>query len=294
MDSARPLGKTDDMGRGKRAGALLVLALALAAQTSSAKLPHENHQKAVPATPAKDPAADAATQRGCPGSRFPLVSCEAITAEAAVRQADLVSQQTRIAIWDIVLGLFTVLVAGAAAFFAARAAKAARDTVNAFIEVERAKIAITLEGFREDIATKYDPRTADVKPTGEAWLKFDAVANNIGRSTALITRVAHGWQKSADLEDELPLVGPPKTYIVKAAESAVVSLGSLKEMKSLERERFLWLDVNYRSPLLKNERVLRVCFEVFGPRSNVPYRERYNEEWDREALRASAPQEPTA
>jgi hypothetical protein len=166
-------------------------------------------------------------------------------------------------------------------------ARAARDSLRAFTEVESANIVITLDGFEERPEGDYDPSkgTFAVRAT---WAQFRVVANNIGRSSALITHVAHAWQSSAQLDDGSIMVGPPKSYIVKASDSVAVTLDSLVTVEQLKERPFLWLLVSYKAPLCDDEQVLRVCFEVFGARSNIPYRETRSEYWKKAALRASA------
>lgn len=108
-----------------------VLAAALALFISgSAPQQHAQHtpeQKAYasqkPAPVKQEPASSSGQSSGCPGTRTPQLSCDAITAEATARQADLMKGNN----W---LSLVTTLVAGVAAAFAASASFAARDTLT--------------------------------------------------------------------------------------------------------------------------------------------------------------------
>lgn len=167
-----------------------------------------------------------------------------------------------------------------------RLAKSGRDTVRAFVDVERADIVITLERFRvENRGGTYNVATSTVEG-GDALLAFDVIANNLGRSSALITHVSHGWFEESQIEGGI-FMGPPKTYIVKAGGATILDLSSTKLFDDLKRARFLWLLIAFKSPLHKKERVIRTCFEVFGVNSNVPACERKREEWDKDQLAKS-------
>jgi hypothetical protein len=199
---------------------------------------------------------------------------------------EAVDPRTPIESYTLVLAIATI----GLWYFTYRAASAARATVNAFIDVERANIVMTLGNFGEkQIGEKNE--SGGIRVT-ETWLKFDVVANNIGRSAALITHVAHAWQKCRDLEQGSIMVGPPKSYIVKAGDSTLVTLDSLKTVQDLRETPFLWLLVSYKAPLCEDEQVLRVCFEVFGAHSNIPYKEVKSEYWKWAALQATGAPKP--
>lgn len=188
------------------------------------------------------------------------------------------------------LGLLTLAAAGAAAWYARKAAKAASDTVQAFTEVERAELVITLENFKERPYGEKNEVTGGLRVTG-AWLEFDVVANNLGRSSGLITQTSSAWYDSP--EPDAPIfLGMPKKYIVNPGKSAVLKLSGMKDAATLKTERFLFVNVSYKSPLRDDERIIRTCFEVFGINSDVHYRERRHEDWGLADLRKGAPNQP--
>lgn len=211
------------------------------------------------------------TSQGCPATGETRFDCNTVSTIANVRQADAAERFNNLAGIEIGVGLVTAAAAVLAARWAKKAADAARDTVNSFTEVERADLAITLEQFREQpYGTKNEYGGMHV--TG-ARLKFDVVANNLGRSSGLITAVSSGWYSSADPPKPVILTGPPRKYIVKGGESAVLKMDWEKDVATLKTERFLFVTVSYKSPLRDGERVVRTCFEVFGLNSNIAYKE---------------------
>lgn len=187
--------------------------------------------------------------------------------------------RTSIEVYTLVLAVATI----GLWVFTMRMARSARDTVRAFVEVERADIVVTLENFRERPEGDYDVTTATIS-VKHTWLEFDVVANNVGRSSALITYVSSGWYGSPDPPKPVILSGPPKKYIANAGKSAVLELSGLKDVGTLSSEPFLLVNVSYKSPLRSGERLIRACFEVYGLRSNIPYKERKHEDVDIAAL----------
>lgn len=178
-----------------------------------------------------------------------------------------------------VLGLLTLGAAGAAAVFAFMGARAARDTVNAFTTVERANIVVTLENFREEGGI-YDAMTGSVIRKNITQ-SFDVLANNLGRSTAIIVHAGSGWDDSMAVKENMALLGPPKTYFVKPAASAKLDLHCNRSNAQMNEFPYLWVLVSFNSPL-RGLRFVRYCFEVWGPNSSVPYIERSREEWGAE------------
>jgi hypothetical protein len=200
-----------------------------------------------------------------------------VVAKASEAQATA-ALNTAYAAWvGLVVALITTIVAGLAARFAYLASKAARDTVNVLSEVEQASIAVTLDAFDVFNDGPYDPATSKI--TGPKMLRFNVLAHNLGRSTAVIVQAAAGWTETQSLEENRALLGPPKSYIVKPAESAMLDLHVITETSQLEESNFLWVLVSFNAPL-RGLRLVRYCFEVWGVNSNVPYVERQRDEWD--------------
>jgi hypothetical protein len=216
-----------------------------------------------PAAIKQQPTSGGGEQRSkCPDTSQPNVSCETVIARASEQQASA-AWDAADATWAAFYGgIVTAIIAGIAAGFAAAAARAARDTVKAFTAVESAALIVTLEEFSQ---------------TNEKLL-FKTVANNVGRSSALIVHAGHAWTRDMANED-LPLVGPPKSYIVKAGSSVVLDCASETPLSQLNEHRYLWLLIVYNAPL-SGQRFIRYCFEVWGLNSNVPYLERRHSEWD--------------
>ena len=171
-----------------------------------------------------------------------------------------------------VLGLLTLGAAGAAAVFAFMGARAARDTVNAFAEVERANLVLTLEDFEQLHSGSMD-EYGGVVADGTS-LRFNVVANNLGRSSALITVATRGWTASADTDGVT--LGPPVSYIVQAADKRVLE-PETRSKNQLANERFFWVVVHFEAPLY-GKGLISYCFEVWGTNGSVPYLERNREE----------------
>jgi hypothetical protein len=294
------------MWRRASVAAFLVALSLVAPQADSEAAKTEDHKpNTVAAVRADKGSANAADHqtKGCPGTQYPRLTCDAIAAQAdleqarqSLRQASQSARQADLFRTEILISFLTMVAAIAAAVFAARAASAARRTVNAFIEVERADIAITLEKFREVQGwwAVDDGMGGGTSTKGVVTLDFQVVANNLGRSSALITGVHSGWFATKDPESPGIMVGPPKKYIVNAGKSAVLDLSFTKDLETLKTERFLLINVSYRSPLREGERLIRTCFEVYGVHSTVPYYEHRHEDLDKEALQRNAPPLPPA
>ena len=204
---------------------------------------------------------------------------QARAADAAQAQAWTNYDLARMALWGTIGGFLTLIAASLAAYFAREAAKATRDTVNVFTEVERANIVVTLGTF-EEWGGFYDPATGTTgtNPTEER-LSFSVSAHNVGRSTAIIMRAAAGWHDAKSLPENMALIGPLKTYIVEPAKNAALELHTSHLISELDKLRFFWVLLTYNSPL-HGPRCVRYCFEVWGRRSETPYIERSREEWD--------------
>lgn len=205
---------------------------------------------------------------------------QARAADAAQAQTWLNFYLARMALWGTIGGFLTLIAATLAAYFAREGAKAARDTVDAFTEVERADIVLTLEKFRNDSATRYDPASGTVTVLEEKF-RFDVVAHNIGRSSALILSSARRWFAGKELPDQATFMADRTTYIVKEGGSVTLDLDTFQRTKALPTEGFLWILMSYRAPLRSHERIVRYCFQVHGLNSNVLYTQVKREEWDK-------------
>lgn len=197
--------------------------------------------------------------QGCPETRQAKYDCSTVSAIANVRQADAAEWFNNAAVVEIGVGLVTAGVAFFAAKFAKDAAKAARDTLKAFIQVERADIFVTLESFEKALeGNMYVPETGTTTG-GKTVVHFDVVANNLGRSAALISVVGTEWSKSKDEGDIVNFGGDPTPRTVPAGGSVT--------LKAITRgDNFLWvLIIITRTPLVGELRI-RACYEVFdGP-----------------------------
>lgn len=173
------------MGGGLRFVALVGAALALSGQAPKQDAKPASQQQANPAQqPApvkKKPTSSSSQQRGCPGTRFPKYSCEAITAEATMRQVDLAREQTDLAKQNNWLNLVTALVAGLAAYFAARAAGAATKSYKAFVAAEDAHLVLDFE------QGPYGQWTSG-GVTKDNY-SFRVTVSNVGRSAARLQRL---------------------------------------------------------------------------------------------------------
>lgn len=262
--------------------------------------PEAQHNQSEAASNKPTPNANAgqSTAKGCPGSYFPKADCAAISANADVEQAVSARDQTGLLRYEVALTFATFVVAALAMVFAKVAADANRATVSNFIEVERADLVITLENFVEKkVVPASWPRHPEAPPlprlAAETFQYFEVLANNIGRTTALITSVRSEWFDTASLKNP-PLAWTPRShYIVKAGEAKPIrinrgffitdreSVGGHSGVPLLRDQRFLWIEVNYRSPLRRDERVLVTCFEVNGINATIPYEQWLREEYDK-------------
>lgn len=209
---------------------------------------------------------DGEKRRGCPGTRQPQFDCDAITAEATMRQVDLAAEQSDIGWFNIWVGFATAFVAGMAAWFAKKAAKAARDTVNVLTDVEKADVVVTVENYA------HLPHL----------VHFDLVANNLGRSTALMTNFAMRWS-DVDLPDELPGFFPDYKHRIIPA-SGRVTLKSTVSVKpdALAQNPYLWVLIQMKAPVTGHTGK-RFCFQIFEKpmtSQRVTHEEAYSDELD--------------
>jgi hypothetical protein len=165
----------------------------LAPQAHSQPAKAENDKANAVATAKADKhapgAADDKAQR-CPGTQYPNLKCEAISAQSdletarqSLRQANQSARQGDLFRTEIAISFLTMCAAFAAAGFAAVAARATRDTVKAFIKVEDAHLVIDLE---PSICGSSTPAGG---PTTYNYT-FKVTVSNIGRSVARLQRVS--------------------------------------------------------------------------------------------------------
>lgn len=200
---------------------------------------------------------------------------QARTADATAAQTALTLDLTRFALWGTVGGLLTLIAASLAAYFARNAAYAARGSLDAFSEVERADIIVTLEHFE----------------FSNIFNRFGIVANNLGRSAALVTAVGVTWKESSDLASLGGWLGDDHPKIVPAADKELLKTERV-EIEQLRKTPYMWLLVNTRSPL-RGHVSLRYCFHIFErPSDGVGYIEEYSDELDQNAVHVAALDKP--
>jgi hypothetical protein len=145
-------------------------------------------QKPPPLT--NQPASASSEQPGCPGTPTPELSCEAITANATLQQADLMRGNN----W---LGLVTAAVAGLAAWFAASAARAATKSYKAFVAAEDAYLSVEFPN-----GTIVESSVDGVSQPDTYFLT--AIITNLGRTTARVHGCSYG-------EEHIPIQKTLKT-----------------------------------------------------------------------------------
>jgi hypothetical protein len=99
--------------------------------------------------------------------------------------------------------------------------------------------------------------------------------------------VSTHWDATANPEDPI-FTGPPRKYVVLSGASETLKVDWLKDNSTLKGERFLFVNVVYKSPLRSGERMVRASFEVIGLHGNIQYRECKHEDVDLKALQRSA------
>lgn len=241
------------MGRGALCIALIAAAFSLSGSAPQANgksaQPQDKQTNAVAAVTTNQKTASAAVEKtkGCPGTQEPNLPCEAVSAKASEQQANQSVGYNWLFKVELVIGAITAAAAIAAAGFAARAASAARDTVGVLSEVERADIFVTLENFQYD----------------NVFVRFDVIANNLGRSAALILSVALEWCRSKEVEDVGSFFPNLEPRIVGAARRTPLHKGNiLRDKVELKTVPYLWILVKTQSPL-RGEVRIRACYEIF-------------------------------
>jgi hypothetical protein len=174
----------------------LVFALASPQAHGQAAKPNHSNAKTVATVTTDHRATDAANQqpKGCPGSQYPRLRCEAIAAQAeleqarqSVRQADQSTRQGGLFRTEILISAVTMFAAIAAAIFAASAATAATGTYKAFVAVERGRL----------IVAPFDP---SLNGTTKAF-ELEVGATNVGKATCVITRTRLKFAENAHHAD---------------------------------------------------------------------------------------------
>jgi hypothetical protein len=228
------------MGMGWPFVALVAAAVSLQGDAPKQHAQATAHQQAKaaqqPASTKKEPPGSGSEKSGCPGTRAPQVSCDALTAEATMRQADIAADQTDLMRWGNWLGLLTTLVAGAAAYFAYSAASAGTKSYKAFVAAEDAHLAVEFPN-----GTLIESQVDGVRQPNSYHLT--AKITNIGRSTA---RLKYCRVNAVDAEQ----LSVDET--LKKDEST--ELGWRIMLESLEPFKLL---INYASPI-RTEAVLVV------------------------------------
>jgi hypothetical protein len=145
---------------------------------------HQHGQQRNSAKPAAAPQSEHApsadqAEKHCYGTSQPWLSCDAISAQAAIDQARDADKQASVVWWQFGVGALTLAAAVAAAIFAWRAAyhtkrsaDAAQDSANAFLTVETARLKVS-------IADGYEIR--------DYRLFYPFQISNMGRTAATVT-----------------------------------------------------------------------------------------------------------
>ena len=174
-------------------------------------------------------------RKGCPGTQYPKLSCEAISAQSdleqarqAAKQADQAVRQADLFRWEILISAATMVVAFAAAAFAARAASAGTKSYEAFVAAEDAHLVLDFSDGT--IIQHYLPEYGD-----EEWrdhYMITAKITNVGRSTARI--------RNCYLDGNI--IGASKTL----RRDEEWSISKRIERESLDEFEFV---INYTSPI---------------------------------------------
>jgi hypothetical protein len=183
--------------------------------------------------------------QGCDYAGAPQVDCSAVSARAAVIQAEAAIRQARFEELGFDAGVATFFVAALAAIFARSAAAAARKSLDAFSEVEGADLLLTVENFS----------------VIGSFASFNLVANNLGRSAMLIGAWGTTWAKGPDLADLGGFFLTSKPTIVPAGGRQIVQQFA-RRLEELRPEPFLWLLIETKAPLKRRARY-RICYEIF-------------------------------
>ena len=173
------------------------------------------------------------TSVGCPGTSHPQLSCDAVTAIAAVRQADAAERAHQATSFEIGLGVTTAVVAFFAAKFARNAAMAATESYRAFVAAEDAHLVLDFEGGA------LMETASDGVITGQHYA-FEVIVTNVGRSAArlhqLFMRTEEGSAAQslaqtlkADCSTKLPQI----LWIDAATGTATISITYATSLRSV-------------------------------------------------------------
>jgi hypothetical protein len=142
-------------------------------------------------------------EQGCNGTSQPTLSCDAISAQAAVDQVRDADQQISAEWWGIGVGALTLVAAVFAAYYAKEAARhtqagavAASENLAAFIAVEDASVVLSI------------PAGHLVTGTVDRFSMKMAISN-VGRSAAFLSRIDFGGENVGHMAETLE---PGKTY----------------------------------------------------------------------------------
>lgn len=191
--------------------------------------------------------------KGCLGTQYPWMSCDAISAQAdleqarqSLRQANQSARQSDLFRTEVLISFLTMIAAIAAAAFAAKAARAAGATVDAFTEVEQADVFVTLESFA----------------LSNVFVRFNIIANNLGRSSALVQGFGITWQATPDLSALGGFVADSSPHIIPPGGRVVLQADVIRQIEDLREESFMWLLLKTQSPL-RGELRIRACYNIF-------------------------------
>lgn len=166
-------------------------------------------------------------------------------ADAADASAIAAYEQTKIAGWGVGLGFVTMVAAILAALFAERAAHYTKKSQMAFVEAEKPRLIISLDGFNvvDDI------------------LKFSVFATNVGSGGCVVSNVSGAWSKSGE-KSEIYLgttcsvaIAPGDTKAIKFEAISTKQLANDIELEGL---------IKFDGPFLDEVPTLqRFRFKVF-------------------------------
>lgn len=173
------------------------------------------------------------------------------SADASVASVEISFRQTILAIIGAGFGIWTLIAAAFAAWYARSAANAARGTQDSYIEVERPNPIIGLDNFAFN----------------EDSIRFDLVATNVGGTACVVVLFSGAW--IANKEDHAPVyIGHTKVIPVPAGSTAIISNVYVYREDYKHRKIFKG-SIIYISSLAGNE-TKKFMFNVF-PTISSPY-----------------------
>lgn len=186
-----------------------------------------------------------ATKQGsaCPGTQYPQLRCDAISAQAAVDQVSQADRSSWLLEIELCISALTAAGAIAAAAFAARASSAASKSYQAFVAAEDATLAIDFP----------KGTTIEIANPEKAWTEYqiEVMVVNLGRSPARL----HRWTMGDRVTQLDATIAPGATYRIHYVDF-------------LAAERFEF-QIHYSTPLHPTA-VLTVTGGAEARKGNIP------------------------